>query len=63
MEKDINTSVEKVKAVIYDEENIMDVIKSLDNIKVTGIEQCVLMTTIAQRLNSFIKKEEINIKK
>lgn len=52
---------QKVNTIVYDEKNIMEVIKLLDNIKVTGIEQCATMTTIAQRINSFIKKEEIEV--
>ncbi len=57
----IKTKTEKVNTIIYDKSNILEVIKLLDTIKVIGIEQCAIMTTIAQRLNSFIKEEEIKV--
>ncbi len=57
----MNGNKQKVNAIVYDKENIFEILKLLDNIKVTGIEQCTIMTTVAQRINSFIKEEEIQV--
>lgn len=61
MTKEEKKKTQKVKAVYYDKKNILEVVKLLDNLKITGIEQCVTMTNIAQRLDSFIKEEEIEV--
>lgn len=54
-------NTQKITGVIYDSNNITEVIKLLNMIKVEGIEQCAIMTNIAQRLNSFVKQEEMEV--
>lgn len=60
-ENNNKNNTKQINAVIYDKENVMEIIKLLDSINVKGIEQCMIITNIAQRLNSIVKEEKMNI--
>lgn len=61
MSENNKNNTKQINAIIYDKENVMETIKLLDSINVKGIEQCMIITNIAQRLNSIVKEEKMNI--
>lgn len=61
MSENNKNNTKQINAIIYDKENVMETIKLLDSINVKGIEQCMIITNIAQRLNSIVKEERMNI--